>query len=111
MAGLLGGNRLVTITGAGGAGKTRLALQAAAEVVEPYPDRIWLGGLADVTDAEIIAATVAAAIGVKADVGGGKIFSCPPPRAVLANRRGRSRPGRRVSGGTDDCHRSRRRDE
>ena len=49
VAGLLGGNRLVTITEAGGAGKTRLALQAAVEVVERYPDGIWLVELADVT--------------------------------------------------------------
>jgi predicted ATPase len=61
---LVRGSRLVTITGVGGAGKTRLALQAAAEVGAEFPDGIWLIELGAVTDPELIDATVAGAIGV-----------------------------------------------
>ena len=41
---LLGAARLVTLIGAGGTGKTRLALQVAAEVLDEFPDGVWLVG-------------------------------------------------------------------
>src|SRR3954454_9289823 len=47
---LLSSTRLVTITGAGGAGKTRLALQTAAEVLDEHPDGVWWVDLAPVRD-------------------------------------------------------------
>jgi predicted ATPase/class 3 adenylate cyclase len=56
--------RLVTLTGAGGSGKTRLALQAAAELAGSTADGIWLAELAPLTDGAQIPSLVAAALGI-----------------------------------------------
>jgi predicted ATPase/DNA-binding CsgD family transcriptional regulator/class 3 adenylate cyclase len=61
---LLRGERLVTLTGVGGSGKTRLAAQAAAEQAEQWPDGVWWVELGTVTDAADVAEVVASAIGV-----------------------------------------------
>jgi predicted ATPase len=61
---LLNRERLITLTGIGGAGKTRLALQVAAGVVEDFPDGVWLIELARIRDEGQIAPAVAAALGV-----------------------------------------------
>src|SRR5690242_8211449 len=55
--------RLVTLTGAGGSGKTRLALQAAAAAAEHYPQGVWWVPLAPVRDAAGVAETAARALG------------------------------------------------
>jgi predicted ATPase/class 3 adenylate cyclase len=65
---LLRANRLVTLTGAGGSGKTRLALQAAAELVEEFPDGIWFVSLAALTDAELVLPTIASTLGAKEEL-------------------------------------------
>lgn len=52
-------HRLVTVTGSGGAGKTRLALQAAADSVDRYPDGVWWIELAPLTDPSAVALEVA----------------------------------------------------
>jgi predicted ATPase/class 3 adenylate cyclase len=66
---LVESSRLVTLTGAGGCGKTRLALQAAAELLDEARDGVWFVDLAPLTEGEQIPAAVAAALGL-ADPGG-----------------------------------------
>ncbi len=55
---------LVTLTGTGGAGKTRLALQVAADLLDTYPDGVWLAELASLSDPALVAKAVAAALDV-----------------------------------------------
>ena len=57
--GLLAGSRLLTLTGVGGAGKTRAALQLAARNLDRYPDGAWLVDLSRIRDATLVAAEVA----------------------------------------------------
>ncbi len=61
---LLGSARLVTLTGSGGAGKTRLALQVAADVVDGYPDGVWLAEFASIADPALVPKTVASSLNV-----------------------------------------------
>ena len=61
---LLRKSRLITLTGPGGAGKTRLALRLAAEVLDRHPDGVWLVDLATLNDARLLEQTVASACGV-----------------------------------------------
>jgi len=57
-------HRLVTLIGAGGAGKTRLALQAGADLLEDFGDGVWFVDLAPLTDPSLVPAAVATAVGV-----------------------------------------------
>jgi predicted ATPase len=61
---LLGTTRLLTLTGSGGAGKTRLALRAAAEMARGFPDGAWLVLLAPVQDPMLVPQAVFGALGV-----------------------------------------------
>jgi predicted ATPase/class 3 adenylate cyclase len=56
--------RLVTLTGPGGTGKTRLALQAVAEAADEFPDGLWWVPLAPLRDPAVVSATTASALGV-----------------------------------------------
>jgi len=60
-----GGARLVTIAGPGGIGKSRLALQVAADALDGTGDGVWLVELAPVAEPELVARTAATALGVR----------------------------------------------
>ncbi len=64
LAGLIADTHLVTLTGPGGCGKTRLGLQLAASVVDRYPGGVWLADIAPLADPTLVAAQVAEAVGV-----------------------------------------------
>ncbi len=66
---LLGVARLLTLTGPGGTGKTRLSLQAAANVLDHYYDGVWLVELAPITNPALIPQTVASVLGVREEQG------------------------------------------
>ena len=61
---LLVDNRLVTLTGAGGAGKTRLAVEIAARIASEFRDGVWYVDLAPVTHPGVVPVTVARALGL-----------------------------------------------
>ena len=61
---LLSENRLVTLTGAGGAGKTRLAIEIAGQLSGEFSDGVWYVDLAPITDPELVPITVARAFGL-----------------------------------------------
>jgi predicted ATPase len=58
------GHRLVTLTGVGGVGKTRLALEIAGRLVDEFPDGVWFFELAAVADPAVVPDAVAAVLGI-----------------------------------------------
>jgi predicted ATPase/DNA-binding SARP family transcriptional activator/tetratricopeptide (TPR) repeat protein len=65
VTGLFSKSRLITLTGSGGMGKTRLAIQVTAEVLDLFPDGIWLLDLAPLTDPSVVPNTLASLLGVR----------------------------------------------
>jgi predicted ATPase/class 3 adenylate cyclase len=63
------GTRLVTLTGTGGIGKTRLAVHAAGGLPDEFPDGLWWVGLAPVSRGELVLGTLAQVLGVREDEG------------------------------------------
>lgn len=66
---LLAENRLVTLTGAGGVGKTRLAIQIAQELVDEFTGGVWYVDLATITDPDLVPLTTARALGLPDEPG------------------------------------------
>ena len=65
IGGLMATTRLLTLTGSGGCGKTRLAQQVAADSIDDYPDGVWLVELADISDPDLVPQAVAEALGLR----------------------------------------------
>jgi predicted ATPase len=63
--GLTAAHRLVTLTGAGGIGKTRLALAVAGRLLPNFADGVWIAELAPLADPGLVPATVATAVGLE----------------------------------------------
>ncbi len=66
---LLAKTRLLTLTGSGGCGKTRLCLQVAADSLERFPDGVWVVELASLSDPILVPQTVATVLGLKEEPG------------------------------------------
>jgi len=70
---LLRSTRLLTLCGTGGLGKTRLALQVAADALADYADGVWFVDLAPIADARLVPQMVASTMGVKEEAGQGTV--------------------------------------
>jgi predicted ATPase/class 3 adenylate cyclase len=66
---LLDTHRLVTAVGVGGAGKTRLAVEVARDLVSAYPDGVWFVDLAGVSDPQLVGVAIAGALGLRPEPG------------------------------------------
>jgi predicted ATPase/DNA-binding XRE family transcriptional regulator len=80
---LLTRSRLLTLTGPGGAGKTRLALEAARDLLPEFPDGAFFVRLAPITDARLVASAIAGVLGIR------ETGAKPVPDLLTANLRGR----------------------
>src|SRR3712207_2808404 len=75
---LLEGNRLLTLTGSGGCGKTRLALAAADELMGRFEDGVWLVELASLANPSLVQRAVASALDIREQPGN-------PPTGTLSD--------------------------
>lgn len=84
--GMLTQARMVTLVGAGGSGKTRLAMQVAADLVERYPDGVWFVDLAPIADSALLAQSIATSLGVREQPGRSpleSVLEALEPKTVL----------------------------
>jgi len=104
-------HRLVTLTGVGGVGKTRLALEVAARLADEFPDGVWFFELAAVADPAAVPDAVATA-GQECGPVGGRSAGGPHPTVGVRQRRARARRRRRpdrgdsraLGDGANRCH-------
>jgi DNA-binding winged helix-turn-helix (wHTH) protein len=81
---LVRAGRLVTLSGAGGIGKTRLVLAVARRLLPQFPDGVWFAEFSSLTDPGLVPATIAAAVGL--DIGGGEVSAQRLAQALAARR-------------------------
>jgi predicted ATPase/DNA-binding winged helix-turn-helix (wHTH) protein len=81
---LAAAHRLLTLTGAGGIGKTRLALSAARELLPQFSEGAWLAEFSSLAGPGLVASTVAAAVGL--EIGGGEISTQRVAHAIAGRR-------------------------
>lgn len=89
VVGLLGAQRLVTIVGPGGSGKTRLAIETAHGLGDRYPDGAWFAELAPVIDDAGVVHAVAAALGVASSAAPDEPVAPSPVERIAAHLAGR----------------------
>src|SRR5262245_39209523 len=65
MVGIMADHRFVTLTGTGGIGKTRLAIEVARHLLPGFTDGVWVAELGSLSDPQLVPVTVAAALGLK----------------------------------------------
>jgi predicted ATPase/class 3 adenylate cyclase len=86
IASLVTAHRLVTLTGTGGVGKTRLSIEIGRELVAMFPDGVWFVDLAPVDDGRLVPAAAAAALGLREEADrplGETLVAHLEPRALL----------------------------
>jgi DNA-binding winged helix-turn-helix (wHTH) protein len=81
---LAAAHRLVTLTGAGGIGKTRLALTVARQLLPQFADGVWLAEFSSIAEPGLVPVTVAAAVGI--DVGGSEVSAQRVVQALSGRR-------------------------
>src|SRR5215813_4001558 len=69
----LSSHRLVTLTGSGGVGKTRLSIEAGRGLLERYPDGVWLAELAPLNDAQLVTSIIGEVLGVNLNATAGAL--------------------------------------
>ncbi len=76
--GLVNRHRLVTLFGSGGVGKTRIAMQVAADLLDHYTDGVWVADFAPITDPELVSSVIAQVLGMPQQQGHRVDESIPP---------------------------------
>src|SRR6516164_8476028 len=82
----LGSHRLVTLTGSGGVGKTRLAIEAGRSLLDRYPDGVWLAELAPLNDSQLVTSIIGEVLGASLNAASGAIetlASAPKNKQLL----------------------------
>ena len=75
---LVSRHRLLTLVGSGGVGKTRVALQVGADLLDQYPDGVWFADFAPITDPELVSSVIAQVLGMSQQEGTRIDESIPP---------------------------------
>jgi len=75
---LVSRHRLLTLVGSGGVGKTRIAMQVAADLLDHYPDGVWFADFAPITDPELVSSVIARVLGMSQQEGKRVDESIPP---------------------------------